>query len=367
MTDTEKNLLNGYDLMKPYVVAVRNGKLEYLNHAAAALPGNPGIGANASRLLGDAIIARAERAASPLYSFCRFCEQDCALEIYPGEICLFVITPEKASFEGQISITALKNLSVTLRDSVSGIMRTLELFRREAESSPKFKETFYLLEHNLFLTMRPLNNLYDLILFYDGTIPFHPEWQDAAELCTEVAAAAGKILSGLGITLRTDIRPEHIEGLFDRQKLERMLLNLISNAAKSMPNGGEITLKATKSSSELILTVGDKGGGADISKLARMFSNDWILNAVHAPENGGLGLLLVKQIADLHNGRVLFESRQGEGTTVTVTLPLTADQTTFVRQTKIGYDYTGGFPHVLFELSGLISSERFFALRSERQ
>jgi len=109
----------------------------------------------------------------------------------------------------------------------------------------------------------------------------------------------------------------------DRRRLHQMLLNLLSNALKFTPPGGEITIEAFRRGSDIALSVSDTGIGIraeDIPKVLEPFGQvDSMLAQKH--KGTGLGLPLTKELAELHGGSLSMESSVDVGTTVTIILP----------------------------------------------
>ena len=110
----------------------------------------------------------------------------------------------------------------------------------------------------------------------------------------------------------------------DRRAVNQMLINLAGNAIKFTPAGGAVTIGARRVGSRLHVKVTDTGigiGAADLGRLGQPFvqvHND----AGHAREGTGLGLSLVKGLVALHDGTMAIDSAPGEGTTVTLSLPV---------------------------------------------
>ena len=112
----------------------------------------------------------------------------------------------------------------------------------------------------------------------------------------------------------------------DRDKIEHVYFNLMSNALKYTPEGGTITTKLAYASHRFTLSVNDTGKGIDKSELPHLFERFY---QAHGAIGGtGIGLSLVKAYVDLHSGEVSVESEPGKGTTFTVTIP----------DTQQGYD-----------------------------
>lgn len=126
------------------------------------------------------------------------------------------------------------------------------------------------------------------------------------------------------IRLSCDLRQSAVMVDADRKALRQIVLNLLSNAIKFTPDGGAVVVMLRASGAELVLAVGDSGPGMseeDVSRLGQAYAQ--AANAHQSDERGsGLGLALVHALAGLHDGSMSLQSRLGEGTTVTVTLPV---------------------------------------------
>ncbi len=130
-----------------------------------------------------------------------------------------------------------------------------------------------------------------------------------------------------GLSLSVDPIDEAILVNADRKALRQILLNLLSNAVKFTPTGGAIVVMARALGSNLVLAVGDSGVGLEpeeAERLGRPYQQAG--NARDIDKRGtGLGLSLVRALAELHGGTMSIASRKGVGTTVTVNLPILED------------------------------------------
>ena len=102
-----------------------------------------------------------------------------------------------------------------------------------------------------------------------------------------------------------------------------MLDNLVSNALKFTPRGGSVTLSATNGDGPLRVEVTDTGIGVPHEELGQLFSRFYRASSAtrRAIPGTGLGLVIARAIVEGHGGTISLESREGEGTRVTVTLP----------------------------------------------
>jgi len=124
--------------------------------------------------------------------------------------------------------------------------------------------------------------------------------------------------------IKMDIRiPKGLVIQGDGEKLHRAFSNILDNAVKYNVDGGRIEMKGDQLAAELTVTVANTGPGVDESEIPRVFDQFYRVEKSRSIPNGGsgLGLTIVKRIVELHGGKVKFESRQGDWTLVTVSLP----------------------------------------------
>lgn len=111
----------------------------------------------------------------------------------------------------------------------------------------------------------------------------------------------------------------------DYQKIQQILYNLLSNAIKFTPEDGEIHIGYTVDKKHVTMFVKDNGIGIDKKYEGKIFAKFVQLNNIYSKKESstGLGLTITKELVELHNGKIHFESVVGEGTTFFVKLPLT--------------------------------------------
>ncbi|MFT9076991.1 sensor histidine kinase [Ethanoligenens sp.] len=135
--------------------------------------------------------------------------------------------------------------------------------------------------------------------------------------------AANMLTSEIGLPILCKVPSKPVEVCFDPVRLQRALLNLISNACRYTRAGNRIRVRVELTEKNVVVTVSDRGAGIDQTLLADLLSSD---GSSTADENAfvgdGLGLLFVKTVVEKHGGTLAIDSRIGEGTNVAFTLPL---------------------------------------------
>jgi PAS domain S-box-containing protein len=126
------------------------------------------------------------------------------------------------------------------------------------------------------------------------------------------------------VSLRVDVPEEPVLLEGDQDYLERLVLNLVSNAVKFTPPGGEVDVTLSVTGEVAELRVRDTGMGIPPEEQGRLFQKFFrsSLATEHAIQGTGLGLHIVRSIAEAHHGEISFESAPGEGTTFWFTVPL---------------------------------------------
>ncbi len=110
----------------------------------------------------------------------------------------------------------------------------------------------------------------------------------------------------------------------DRERIEQVVINLISNAIKYTPDGGRISVVVTSAAGTITLQVIDNGIGIPKEDLSHIFERFYRVEKSRTSETGGtgLGLAIAKELIEAHQGTITLDSVYGKGTTVTVTLPV---------------------------------------------
>ena len=160
--------------------------------------------------------------------------------------------------------------------------------------------------------------LLDLIVLKKDSIVMKRVWLN--RYLDEIERALSPSLRDKGI--RLVCRAEQAKAVLEPDLVKSLLYNLIDNASKAMDSGGIIGVKATAIPGGCQFYVADNGRGMEEKELARITEAFYRVDKSRSRAQGGagLGLALCKQIVELHNGSIHFDSKPGAGTQVTVTL-----------------------------------------------
>lgn len=170
-----------------------------------------------------------------------------------------------------------------------------------------------------------IEDLLDLSRVQTKRLEINPVWVEWREFLADVELSMKPLLSTSGHRLMIDVRHEDLWVNIDPARMNQVVSNLISNAAKYSPGAGSIEMVSEISAGKLALSVHDKGIGIKPEDLKHLFTlfyrtQDAITSA--APGTG-IGLFVSKKIVDLHKGSLGIKSQYGKGSVATLTLAAT--------------------------------------------
>jgi len=154
--------------------------------------------------------------------------------------------------------------------------------------------------------------------------PFRMEPVEAKVLLIGLARRAEALAAEHEATLYTTLSDGGLVKA-DPVRVEQAILALVDNAVKYGPEGQRVTLRSGSRDGELRVEVGDQGPGIPGTELPRVFERFYRLAGVEEP-GSGLGLSIAQTIAEAHGGRIEAESQPGEGTRMSLILPLLPDE-----------------------------------------
>ncbi|SDG20151.1 hybrid sensor histidine kinase/response regulator transcription factor [Chitinophaga filiformis] len=224
----------------------------------------------------------------------------------------------------QVKIKYLTNLSHEFRTPVSLIVGPIEKLLLEEECQPKLKQLI-LIKRNARRLLNMVNQLLDFRKLEEQELKLNLTAGDIVSFIGEVVELFKDISDRKHISFSFTSAPGSFHTCFDRDKIERILFNLLSNAFKFTPKGGQISLNIDHDPAcGLRIMVTDTGVGMTPDIRERIFTR-FFQGEVHPGilnQGSGIGLSIALEFVKLHNGTIDVESIPGKGSTFTVKLPL---------------------------------------------
>ena len=198
------------------------------------------------------------------------------------------------------------------------------LQRKEDLEKDEKKEAYKIITKESERLSHLINNVLDFSRIEMGRKEFDFKKGDLAQIVRDTLESYRYHLEKKGFSYKKEIASDLPETNFDGEAVASVLVNLLSNAMKFSPKIKEVTVKLFKANGNAILQVADKGIGISPKDTARIFNRFYrAKNEIVSDTRGsGLGLTLVKHIAEAHGGRIKVESEPGKGSVFSVIFPL---------------------------------------------
>lgn len=259
---------------------------------------------------------------------------------------------------GEQALSAIEAASGEMRNLLSVMRMALSLIVQQLEvmDNPKLMNYASMMTHSYYGLLRLTNNLSDFSSYLRGSYRLNYVFFDIANLVRELADSIRMLLRGKDIEVRVKGGEKPVLIYADKEKIEKLILNLVSNSVAAIGDGrGTVTLSLAATQDRVVLSVSDDGKGMTEEEIARVWNR--FMNRESGEGRGiGLGLTIVQMIARQHGGSALLESQVGVGTTVTVSLPLFAqeDRETSLKTEQVPYESSSISP-LLTEFSSVLN------------
>jgi PAS domain S-box-containing protein len=213
-----------------------------------------------------------------------------------------------AAHELKTPMTSVKIAAQLLKRSLAG-----------AELTPAQHRAIATVDRQITKLGRLVVQLLDTVRLQGGGLALQVEDVDIAALVREAVEEARGLSTNHEFAVEA---PDSLRVRIDPLRIEQVLLNLLDNAVKFMPEGGQIDVKVSTSVTTVVLSVRDRGLGVSAEHRSRLFDRFY---QAHPDRSGmGLGLYIARQIVERHGGTIYAESPAGGGTRFVISLPIGA-------------------------------------------
>lgn len=222
------------------------------------------------------------------------------------------------------------NLSHELRTPVNIIFSSLQVLnlkieaikdKSQQESISKYTN---IAVQNTYRLLKLVNNLIDSNKITSGYFDFKPQSYDLIFFVESICQSIVEFAKTKNIEVIFDTEIEEKVILFDLDKMERIILNILSNSIKFSNDGDKIEIFIKEVNDMIEIKISDSGIGIPKDKIGCIFDRFKQVDNHHVRkgEGSGIGLYLVKSLVDMHNGDISVESELGKGTTFTINIPI---------------------------------------------
>lgn len=223
------------------------------------------------------------------------------------------------------------NISHELRTPVNVIFSALQLISckmvnlKEANYNlEQYEKNINIMRQNCFRLVRLINNLIDVTKIDSGYLNLNLVNCDIINIVEDITQSVAQYIDTKGLTLIFDTEVEEKIMACDPEKIERVMLNLISNAVKFTKSGGHVFVNVKDKVDSIVISVKDTGRGIPKEKQEIIFERFMQVDKSLARQNegSGIGLSLVKSLVEMHKGTIRVESKVDKGSEFFVELPV---------------------------------------------
>lgn len=259
---------------------------------------------------------------------------------------------EKRKLQEAVQLEIVKNeffsnISHEFRTPINILIGTMQLINKNIEKNnidvENLKKHLNYIKQNSYRLLRLVNNLIDISKMDTGVYELRSSNQNIINVIEDITLSVAEYTKNNNINLIFDTNVEELITFCDPDKIERIMLNLLSNAVKFTPENGCIKVDVNATEKDVIVSVYDTGIGIPEDKLDIIFDRfgqvDGSFNRMC--EGSGIGLSLVKNLVEMHGGKVHVKSRVNEGSQFTFTIPIILKE-----ENNKDYDSDRKFKHV---------------------
>jgi two-component system, OmpR family, phosphate regulon sensor histidine kinase PhoR len=221
----------------------------------------------------------------------------------------------------------ISNISHELRTPLASLKALTETLRDGALDDPKAAKRFLgRIETEVDALTQMATEVLELSRIESGQVPLDLKAVQAAGLLISAAERMRAQAERAGLILRLGADQDMSTVQVDAPRLEQVLVNLIHNAVKFTPPGGEVILAARAEDDSVCFSVSDNGVGIPPDDLERIFERFYKADRARSGGGTGLGLSISRHLVEAHGGKIWAESIEGQGSTFYFTIPLSSRQ-----------------------------------------
>jgi two-component system phosphate regulon sensor histidine kinase PhoR len=217
----------------------------------------------------------------------------------------------------------ISNISHELRTPLASLKALVETLLGGALDDPPLSRRFLkTMENEVDSLTQMVNELLELTRIESGRVPLQLEEVSPTDLLNSAIERLYLQAERAGLKITVDIPEGLPDVLADPPRLEQVLVNLLHNAIKFTPEGGEIKMAVQETEEGILFVVQDTGVGIPDEDLPRIFERFFKADRARAGGGTGLGLAIARHLVQAHRGNIWAESVEGRGSTFFFNIPI---------------------------------------------
>jgi signal transduction histidine kinase len=235
---------------------------------------------------------------------------------------------QELKYYDNLKVNFFSNISHELKTPLNLIfsgLQVIEFKNGSAKVEDKSLQKYIsVMRQNSYRLLRIINNLIDITKIDSGHFLMHFQNENIVSAVENIVMSVVDYVEYRGLSITFDTEVEEKIMSFDLDALHRIILNLLSNSIKFTPRGGIIDIKIYDKTNSVVISVKDTGIGIPVEKQSSIFEKFVQVDKSISRnrEGSGIGLSLIKELVDLHNGTIKLESIPGKGSEFKIELPV---------------------------------------------
>ncbi|MGD9567462.1 MAG: MASE3 domain-containing protein [Sedimentibacter sp.] len=253
------------------------------------------------------------------------------------------------------------NISHDLKTPINVILSAVQFLLSKnkdgmTNDTQQLSKLLIIIKQNCYRLIRLIGNLIDTSKFESGFLKLELKNLNIVSVVEDITLSVGDYIRSKGVNIIFDTDVEEKIIAVDADKIERIMLNLLSNAVKFTNMGDEILVIIEDREDYVRISVKDTGVGIPDEKLKVIFDRFAQVDntLIRNKEGSGIGLSLVKSLAEMHGGKIMVDSKLGEGSEFIVELPVKLTENSDVKHLNY-YNSDNKIDKILIEFSDIYS------------
>lgn len=223
----------------------------------------------------------------------------------------------------------LKNMSHEIRTPITAIMGFTDILieKKVGDLNEVQEKSLSSIKRNSNILLSQINELLDLSRIDARKLELHPKWFDLPKAITESTVAVEPQALKKNISIKVISDSDAVSAYGDPDRIKQVIINLLNNAVKFTNNNGNVLIETKDEKDKTIISVKDSGIGIEEKNINSIFIPFSQIDPSLSKKEGGIGigLSIVKSLVEAHGGKVFVESKIGEGSRFSFTVPKRKD------------------------------------------
>ncbi|MFK8102275.1 MAG: two-component regulator propeller domain-containing protein [Saprospiraceae bacterium] len=244
-----------------------------------------------------------------------------ARERLRSELQLEQVELAKMQEVNQLKAQFFANISHEFKTPLTLIMSPLQNLQSKSAVKEGEKKIYNIMMRNAERLLRLISQILDLSMVESGFMKLQASEEDIGNFLKQVTINFSNYADKQFINFEINIPDQEIPVFFEKDKIEKVFVNILSNAFKFTPKYGRVTINVEDHDKEVAIKISDTGKGINLEEQELIFQRFYKSRETMASSSTGIGLSLSKQLVELHGGTISVSSLPGMPTVFTIILP----------------------------------------------